>query len=194
MLANRLGFLVPETLVTSSPEEAKRFLESKRDAVVKPLNIEFIQKFGKINATYTTKITDVQTIDFTGLSISPAIFQQEINGADVRVTVVGLDVFACAIEKQGKTNLYSDWRVGINDNTIKITKISKFPSILAQMCVNMNKQLGLQFGAYDFIKEAKTDKYWFLELNPNGQWAFVELATGLPISKSIARLLTSGSI
>jgi hypothetical protein len=50
--------------------------------------------------------------------------------------------------------------------------------------------MGLNFGALDLIEDT-SGKIWFIENNAGGQWAYVEQATGLPIGKAIAELLTS---
>jgi len=60
---------------------------------------------------------------------------------------------------------------------------------VAEKCLLMNQQLDLNFGAYDFAY-SKEGEYVFLEINPNGQWGFVEDKTGLPLSKAMAKLLT----
>jgi len=44
--------------------------------------------------------------------------------------------------------------------------------------------LGLRFAAIDLVLD-QTGEYWFLEANPNGQWAWIESRTGLPISSAI---------
>jgi glutathione synthase/RimK-type ligase-like ATP-grasp enzyme len=53
--------------------------------------------------------------------------------------------------------------------------------------------LGLRFGALDFLL-TPDDEWVFLEINPNGQWAFIEQATGLPIAAAIADALTSQEV
>jgi glutathione synthase/RimK-type ligase-like ATP-grasp enzyme len=47
------------------------------------------------------------------------------------------------------------------------------------------KRLGLEFGALDFIV-TETGVWYFLEVNPSGQWLWIEDLTGLPIADSIA--------
>lgn len=51
---------------------------------------------------------------------------------------------------------------------------------------------GLRFGAFDFAVTAD-DAWWFLECNPNGQWAWLQAAAGLPITNAIADLLANGA-
>lgn len=56
----------------------------------------------------------------------------------------------------------------------------------------MTKKLGLKYSAIDLILD-NTGKYIFLECNPNGQWAWLEIRLGFPISKEIVNLLSEGS-
>ena len=50
--------------------------------------------------------------------------------------------------------------------------------------------LRLYYGAADLIEDVDGE-YVFLEINPSGQFLFVEADTELPISAAWARLLTS---
>lgn len=52
----------------------------------------------------------------------------------------------------------------------------------------MLKHYGLHFGVFDFIKSKKGEDV-FLELNPNGQWLWLELKSGFNITKSVAENL-----
>lgn len=56
------------------------------------------------------------------------------------------------------------------------------------MCLALTRKLNLQFGAIDFV-ETPTGEFIFLEINPNGQWAWIEEQTGMPISETIAKQL-----
>ncbi|HFS6859502.1 TPA: hypothetical protein ACH1JJ_003587, partial [Klebsiella pneumoniae] len=55
---------------------------------------------------------------------------------------------------------------------------------LSSKCIDLVESLNLRFGAIDFICD-EDDVFWFLEINPNGQWAWIENQTGLPIASSI---------
>ncbi|MEV4245300.1 hypothetical protein AB0J63_18065 [Streptosporangium canum] len=50
---------------------------------------------------------------------------------------------------------------------------------------------GLTYGAIDLIL-TPDGRYVFLEINPNGQFLWIEDATGLPIGAAIGDLLMSG--
>ena len=48
--------------------------------------------------------------------------------------------------------------------------------------------LRLRFAAIDFAVDAD-GRWWFLEVNSNGQWLWIEQATGMPIAAAIAAAL-----
>jgi hypothetical protein len=66
----------------------------------------------------------------------------------------------------------------------------RLPVDLETRILRLHKQLGLIYGAYDLI-ESVTGDVFFLECNPGGQWAWLENATGLPITRSLAAQLLS---
>lgn len=80
----------------------------------------------------------------------------------------------------------------LNNIDIKKNSIQKYTiesaDSLAEMCLQMNMSLGLNFGAYDFALKEDGSAV-FLEVNPNGKWGFVENKTGLPLSQAMADLL-----
>ena len=48
--------------------------------------------------------------------------------------------------------------------------------------IGFRERLG--FGAIDLIQD-RDGAHWFLEINPNGQWAWIETRTGQPIATAI---------
>ncbi|WP_328990134.1 hypothetical protein OG394_28235 [Kribbella sp. NBC_01245] len=71
--------------------------------------------------------------------------------------------------------------------------VVRVPDEVAGAVRVMMDRLGLAFGAFDFI--VRRDGQWvFIELNPNGQWAWIEQEVGLPISAALADVLEKGAI
>lgn len=107
---------------------------------------------------------------------------------ELRITVCNEDVMACKIDSQvldddkGKI----DWRQGY-DYGLK-QEIVEIPECIRDFCIRFLKEMHLNFGCFDFIV-TPNDEYVFLECNPNGQWLWIELATGFDISKIIAKNL-----
>jgi glutathione synthase/RimK-type ligase-like ATP-grasp enzyme len=55
------------------------------------------------------------------------------------------------------------------------------------MC-EISSILEFKFGAIDLIKHPNGE-YYFWENNPNGQWAWIEMDTGMLISQAIIKFL-----
>ena len=58
-----------------------------------------------------------------------------------------------------------------------------------ELCIKIVKSFELRYSSIDLNKDL-TGKYYFLELNPNGQWTWIEQLTGHPIRDSIIEELT----
>jgi len=191
-VASRLGFNVPDTIMTNSGQKALEFTKRHDAVIAKPAFARAYRHKDTMRAFYTTKVD--ATTDFSGLSMAPAIIQQAIMDieAELRITVVRDKVFAASVvgDTEGVAGHLRDWRPAglLRDVTVREYDL---PPKIAKLCVAHVKEMGLEFGAIDMIVDKK-GKYWFLENNPNGQWGFVELATGQPIGKAIAELLMAG--
>lgn len=184
-LAKEKGLAIPRTLVTSDANIADGFRKMVGQVIVKPLGSEFVMEGDQAYAFYTTAIDPSEEFDYTGLTLAPAIFQERLSGCvDVRVTVVGSQIFACKIQKRGKTTEV-DWRRLIDGQDLEYVP-HQIPDQICCACIEMVKAMGLRFGAFDFMWDG--NQYWFLEINPNGQWAFVEIESGLPIAKAFVEL------
>lgn len=193
-VARQVGFLVPRTLMTSSPEVAKKFVARHRPVLVKSLSsaagYDSSDEDG-VRILFATKFEASGDEDFAGLNLAPAIFQETIDAeVDIRVNVVGDEIFASSIRGSainGTGSNVRDWSIIYFQGDHRIEPYD-LPSDVADKCVRHTKALGMQFGALDLVKDRK-GRYWFLENNPNGQWAFVEDQTQQPIGRAVAQLL-----
>jgi glutathione synthase/RimK-type ligase-like ATP-grasp enzyme len=52
----------------------------------------------------------------------------------------------------------------------------------------MLDELGLNCGAFDIIRD-EDDTLYFIELNPNGQWYWIETITKMPMVRAIVELI-----
>ena len=184
--AREIGFKIPETIVSSNPEIIKKFSSLYRGAITKAVKHGFYKNEGAIKVALTREMTqgNVETLkDFAEI---PMITQRKIEKIyDIRVTVVGDKTFATAIHSQDHDETKMDWRLWdiITDIDLKHTKI-KLPSDISEKCINITKSFNLNFSAIDLIL-SKDNEYYFLEINPNGQWAWIEEKTGYPIRDTI---------
>ena len=190
-LARELGFTIPKSLATNDPVEAKKFFtECNGQMVVKPFKVNALQYSDnpeEVVGILTNKITetDLDSIDTVQYSIT--FLQEEIVKQDeIRVTVFGDDVFSASISSQLDPNLVTDWRRTTPNP--KVWKRFDLPSDIKEQCKQLVKRLDLRFGAIDLAR-VSNDKFVFFEINPNGQWAWLEIETGMPMSDSLLNIL-----
>lgn len=180
-LAYGLGFDIPETLISNDFLKVQSF-SLLRMIIAKPLREALIQG-PKERVIFTSKVEQIEEVDQLGIEACPVIYQREVSKrADIRVTVVGEEAYSAEISSQDFDDTKTDWRRGSNVDLVHTPH--KLPKSIEDKCVRLTEELGLRFGAIDLILDDE-GTYWFLEINPNGQWAWIENRTGLPISKAI---------
>lgn len=187
-LAHDIGFLVPETYITNCIEKAKS-LSGRYSMIAKPLKQALVKGEDRDRVIFTTSVTRMSDSVREAVQLCPVIYQQRIpKTCDIRVTVVGESIFPVAIHSQNHEETRVDWRRGSNPNLTH--EVIDLPYELKDMCVKFVKMQQLRFGAIDLVKDLNGN-YWFLECNPNGQWAWIEHRTGLPIASAIVDELVS---
>lgn len=190
-LARRLGLRIPRTIVTNDPAEAHRFASSVAyDIVVKPLMTSTVESADGICDLYTHRLSrDEIEEHIEAIRFTPTLLQEYVpKSTEIRVTIIGSDIFATEIDSQSVQDAKIDWRQ-VDPFTVPHKPIS-LPESLKSLLRRFLDQYGLCFGAIDLIRTPEGD-YVFLENNPNGQWYWLEVLTGQPMAASMARLLTS---
>ncbi|WP_327156354.1 ATP-grasp ribosomal peptide maturase [Streptomyces tubercidicus] len=182
--ATRVGLSIPATLITNDPGEAKAFC-AEQSAIYKPLHAGAYEVEGEPAGIWAAPV-EAGEID-GAVSHSAHLFQAQVpKVADVRVVAVGERVFSALITAPPGV---VDWRAEYQSLSYEPVAC---PDELCGALVRFLAAFGLNFGAFDFAVTAD-GAWWFLECNPNGQWAWLEDAAGLPITKAIADLLENGA-
>lgn len=182
--AEKAGFRVPPTIVTNDFDAAARFMD-EGVTVAKAFHTSFLDDLhgrpGRV--IFTTRIDVDNRPTRESLSLAPVILQREIvKACDVRATVIGDHVFAATIDSQINAETSVDWRRGSHPDLPHADH--QLPDEVKSKCLSIVRLLGLRFAAIDLVLD-RSEEYWFLEANPNGQWAWIENRTGLPISSAI---------
>ncbi|MGY0553313.1 hypothetical protein ACW17M_08895 [Vreelandella sp. 2A-K22] len=181
MLASEIGFNVPLVQITNDIASIRE-VAKVGPAIGKPLRQALING-DQERVIFTTRLEILRDSDEESIALAPFIAQTEIKKKyDVRVTVVGCQVFATAIKSQEFEETIVDWRQGSRPD-LKHECI-ELPSEVKEQCLELMKCLNLRYGAIDLICDQQ-GKLWFLEINPNGQWAWIENLTGYPIAAAI---------
>lgn len=176
-LAHEIGFNVPDSVITNSFSRV-RGLGADR-SIVKPLSIGTVDHPG-VREYVQTNLLDWD-VDSSFLNYSPSYFQKYIEkDFELRVTVIGDRFHTVRIDSKNKV----DWRKRNNEISYSLTEL---PREITDKCKKLMKRLNMEFGCFDFM--VKDSIFYFLEMNANGQWAWLEEITRCEISKNLISYL-----
>jgi glutathione synthase/RimK-type ligase-like ATP-grasp enzyme len=183
--AARAGLAVPETLVTTDPDEAAAFLDRHGGRVVaKALHSHYVELDGRRHSLFTRRVTAADRAALTALRAAPCMLQPEVSRrTEIRVTVVGDRVLAAERDLRGIDEV--DVRRVARRLPVRACELA---ADVAARCVALVAGLGLRYAALD-VARTPDDEHVVLDLNPRGGWWSVEERTGLPISDAVAGLL-----
>ena len=181
MAAREVGLAVPETLISNSPDAVSAFVADDGGYVYKTLTW-FHGPPDRVVFTSPVRAADVQA-DRQAIALAPGIFQRRIpKRYELRVTVVGDRALAVRIDSQARADTRLDWRR--NQFEVPYCRHDLSPE-LEEALVALTGRLGLTFGAHDLIVTPDGETV-FLEVNPIGQWLWLERATGIDVSGAVA--------
>lgn len=194
-LAAQLGFRVPRTIVTNDAVNAEAFAEACGwNILVKTFNFSgFVVEKKEAWHCFAHKLSSEELRRFREtVRLSPTFLQEYIDkSVELRVTIIGTQLFTAAIHSQDNAESKWDWRAA-NPYELLHQK-EALPVELSQKLLEFNQHYGLEFSTFDIIRTPEKE-YVFLECNPNGQWYWVEELTALPMAAQMAWLLNSKTI
>jgi MvdD family ATP-grasp ribosomal peptide maturase len=188
-VARELGLDTPRTLTTNDPAAARGFAKSCEGGLVTKMLSSFaIYDEGKELVVFTNPVKPEDLADLSGLSLCPATFQELLaKSLEIRATVVGKRVMSAAVDSQVSTRATHDWR---RDGVRMLQDWRRYqlPLEVEEKLLRLMDYFGLNYGAIDIILTPE-GKHVFLELNPCGEFFWLERSPGLPISDAIADVL-----
>ena len=183
-VATKLGLRTPQTLVTNDPAAARNFVDAQRPNGT--IYKAFTATEEEWRETRLLKPEEEQGLE--QVSYAPVIFQEHIKAdIDLRITVIGDDMFPAAIYS-GTTDYKVDFRMTIHQAKVEAHVL---PDHITQKLKALMETLGLVYGAID-MRLTPDGEYVFLEVNPSGQWLFMEDRTGQPITDAFVSRLSQG--
>jgi hypothetical protein len=194
LLAREVGFTIPATLASNSPERIRAFFARRGGRVVyKSYRPQYWREGDErpvALTNYTAPVDERDLRNDRALAICPGLFQQRIDKAfELRVTIMGNSVFAARIDPPEGAEDAIDWRP--HRGRIRLSPFSLTDEIKAR-CRAYMRRAGLVFGCFDFIV-SRDGETFFLEVNPMGQFLWKEeLAPELPMLDAMCAFLASG--
>ena len=187
-VARELGFAIPHFIVTNKLSAAKEFIKSHpAGVIIKVLADPFLMYTDRAATFYTHLVTAADEELLDCVQYGPTFLQEFVEKtADIRVTVFGTEVFAVRIDSTHLQEARIDFR---RAETYDLPhEVILLPDQLKAGCIDLVRSLGLHFGAIDLLLKPGGE-YIFLEINPNGQWYWLEWVTGTPMTKALCDLL-----
>ena len=181
--AKRIGFAVPRTAITNHASGITAVAQGDPTVAIKGVDTVLVRQDDVETFGYTS-ILETKAAEEAHLSSAPLVAQQALTEKlDLRVTVVGDEVFCSSVTRRGQP-IRGDWRLAKEGATFQQYEL---PAEIATKCTQLTQTLGLVFGAIDLAVQDGT--YYFLEINPTGEWAWLVDQSNLPIDKAIANKL-----
>ncbi len=171
-LMAQAGIPIPDTLISNDPDAIRRFFDKHRGNVIyKPV----------AGGAHTAKMKpeDFAPERMKDLAQSPVQFQEMIEGADIRVYLIGEDFFAAEIKAE---------TLDFRDTPGADIACVELPNKVKEQCRKAAQLMQYQFTGID-IKRTPRQEYIFLEANPSPMFVHFENMTGYPISESLMNLL-----
>jgi hypothetical protein len=170
--AAQVGFAIPPTLFSNDPARIRAFLTKHAgETVFKSFYQAHWETANGMAQLFTSDVGLEDLPEDDLLQVSAGIFQRKVaKQYELRVTAIGTQLFTAKLYSQESTLGRGDWRRAGSSLRVETTEL---PAAVAARCRALMQRLGLVFGCFDLIVTPE-DEYVFLEVNPMGQFLWVE--------------------
>lgn len=172
------GFEIPETLITNDPGLVLDFRKNHKQVIYK--SISCVRSIVQI-------LEEVDLIRLDCIRWCPTLFQEYIEGDNIRVHTIGSQVFPTLIRTSS-----TDYRYSYLQGEQEKLKAITLSDELAERCLELSKALGIEFAGID-LKITPDNQVYCLEVNPGPAFSYYEYHTGQPIAHAVARYLAGMS-
>jgi Glutathione synthase/Ribosomal protein S6 modification enzyme (glutaminyl transferase) len=181
-----VGLKVSPTYIVNNCVDVLRLVD-KGEYITKSLyDPFFIPHYKGLFSMYTKKISR-ESLEEGGIPpvFSASLLQKQIEKEyEIRVFYINRKIYSMAIFSQNDPQTEVDFR---NYNWFKPNRYVpyKLPSEINKKIVRLMKKIGLSSGSLDFIK-SKDGEYYFLEVNPVGQFGMVDFPCNYGLHQKVA--------
>lgn len=173
-LIQSVGFSTPTTLISNDPDQVREFAAKHGELIFKSISgVRSIVK--KLSTERMENLHRIRSL--------PTQFQAFVPGTNVRVHVVGEQVFATEIVSDTV-----DYRYGSREGIENEMSAYELPDAIRDRCVRLSKSLNLPLCGIDF-KRTPDGEYVCFEVNPSPAYSYYEENAGQPISSAIVEYL-----
>jgi ATP-grasp ribosomal peptide maturase len=186
--AAQCGLQVPETLIGNEAGPVHEFAAGGV-LVSKLVGGMALDEDGVRKNVFTHRVSEAELADLRGIEHTAHLFQRWVpKHVEARVIVIGDQVTAAEITAHSAAG-YVDYRADYPALSYRL--IAPREDVVTGIRQLMH-QLGLLYAALDFVITPDGD-WVFLEINPSGQYGWIEAATGAPLTSQLADLLSGAT-
>lgn len=187
--AANIGFKIPNTLLCRHPADLKKFVDENGSCITKSIQDIMPIRYGDRYLS-AGKIERVEERKLAHSDYWYSLFQKEIpKRYELRVFYFLGKLYAMAIFSQLDPVSSLDFRdVSVNGDRPNRMVPYTLSILLKKMINKLMKRLELESGSLDIIVTPDND-YYFLEVNPVGQFNFLSERCNYHIEKEIAKYL-----
>lgn len=188
MIAKMFGLQIPDLYIVSEKKSLAHALTKLKGSITK--GIAEMVFFGR---KYIELVSYTATIDHNDLHtikdvFAPSAVQKQIlKRADIRTVYFNGEIYSMAIFSQNNPKTTTDFRnydpVNPNRNTP-----FKLPDHIEQKLIALCVHLKINFCSIDILQDQQNN-FYFLEINPVGQFGMVSVPCNYRIEKKIAEFL-----
>jgi ATP-GRASP peptide maturase of grasp-with-spasm system len=191
-IAHKIGLNIPTSKIISSKENLIKFYKNEGALITKNYSPGVFVNFknGYLNS-YTTEIKE-QEINSLNKYFHPMLFQKKIEKTfEIRSFYISNKFYSIAIMSQNDEKTKLDFR-NYNKNIPNRTPPYNLPKIIENRLSKLMNNLELNSGSIDLLVDKK-GHYFFLEINPIGQFYQVSKPCNYLLEKKIANYLINQS-
>jgi ATP-GRASP peptide maturase of grasp-with-spasm system len=189
-LASEIGFKIPQYKIVTQTNQIDRNNKTVTKAIANGI-YEIINN--KRFYTYTELLEEEDFDSIENINFFPSLVVNYIEKKiELRVFYIESEFFAMAIFSQGSNQTLIDFRK-YNHQKPNRNEPFKLPVEIVDKLKKMFKRLKLNCGSVDLIID-HNDEYWFLEINPVGQYGMVSNPCNYNLDKLIANYLIYGEV
>jgi len=188
------GLAVPDTLISNDSDRVVGFHDGNaRQGLQTAIKSLWVRKSVSYDGGLRVPLTTVwpEKLDpaqAATIGLAPAVFQENVpKQQEIRAVVIGGQVFAASVNSQAIPAARHDVRAVMTATY----EPYDLPADIRTALLEVVRGFGLRFCSADLVL-TPDGRHVFLDLNPNGQWLWLETEAGLPLSAAMAELLGAG--
>ncbi len=188
-IAKQIGFNIPDSIITNNLPGLKKFVNSHKNCITKPSRDGTLIQGNDFGISTMTNAVDKDILATDAKDFfTPSFFQSEIKkDYEIRVIYLENQIFSVGIFSQANEKTKLDYRNYDTKNPNRLQLID-LPKEVLHNIKELMSHLQLNFGSIDIIKDVYGG-YYFLEINPVGQFLGISNILGLGIERTIATIL-----